>query len=53
MCKDLLKDDSPYKYNDGSSLGGTTWSVPNDDDDDGYDPSPSIGYDYEEDEREL
>ena len=54
MCKDdgFLKSDNAYGYNNGSSLSGTSWSIPNDDDDDGYDPSPSIEYD-DDDEREL
>lgn len=55
MCKEYedIKDTSdPYGWNDGSSLGGTTWSTPTDDiDDGGYEPDTTP--DYEENEREM
>ncbi len=52
MSDESVKTGYPYAYNNGSSLGGTTWSTPNDDDG-GYDPSPSLGYSRDDDEYEM
>lgn len=54
MCGSL-KSNTPYGYNNGSSLGGTTWSTGGSggDDDSTPDSAPEPSLDRDDDEREM
>ncbi len=42
-----LKSETPYGYNSGSSIYGSTYGTPTSGDDDGYEPDSSPEYEAE------